>query len=358
MKYTTEDCKKYLITVYKDTVESGWKRSKKYKDEEQRVARDFMYEDGRTATILETPQGLIDKTLLNKKEERKQEKFNPFAQIREQNKPKKSDDKEAFGNFMDKVLGDKNAYSNPYSNTNNTTQKSSVEMMKDYLKQQEEEEKRKKQMEDFMGMLDNSGMPSIFINAIKNDNTAIDHMIEQEKNLVVELLKDTKFSEMNSAEEKFLYILVHGTQWEGEDGEKASNDFFSKIEDKEGFIKNLVNRDVNIANMYLTHMLNQLTMMEAMDEGYIPFHTMEGDESVLETTKILKEIIELSEKHGQTINLDKDVVEGVIYCVDALRNLCSMNDAGDLWEIEEIYDVLDDLNNLVKSKSTKKGLKP
>lgn len=119
MKYTTEDCKKYLITVYKDTVESGWKRSKKYKDEEQRVARDFMYEDGRIATILETPQGLIDKTLLNKKPE----KFNPFAQIREQSKPKKPDDKEAFGNFMDKVLGGENTYSNPYSNTNNSTQK-------------------------------------------------------------------------------------------------------------------------------------------------------------------------------------------------------------------------------------------
>lgn len=361
MKYTTEDCKKYLITIYKDTTESGWKRSKKYKDENQRIARDFIYEDGRTATILETPQGLLDKTLLNKKEEEKKpEKFNPFAEIREKNKTQKTNDNEAFGNFMGKVLGgDKNSYSNPYSsNTNNTTPKSSIEMMREYIKKQEDEEKRQKQMEDFMGMLDNSGMPSIFIDAIKNDNTPIDHMIEQEKNLVVELLKDTLFKDMNSIEEKFLYILVHGTQWEGQDGEKASNDFFPRIKDKDAFINNLVNRNVNIANMYLVHMLNQLTMMEAMDEGYIPFHTMEGDESVLETTKILKEIIDLSEKYGQTINLDKDVVEGVVYCVDALRNLCSMNDAGDLWEIEEIYDVLDDLNNFVKSKSAKKGLKP
>ena len=110
--------------------------------------------------------------------------------------------------------------------------------------------------------------------------------------------------------------------------------------------------------MYLVHMLNQLTMMEAMDEGYIPFHTMEGDESVLETTKILKEIIDLSKKHGQIINLDKDVVEGVLYCVNNLRELCSMNDAGDLWEIEDIYEVLDDLKNLVKNKSNKKGMKP
>lgn len=251
-----------------------------------------------------------------------------------------------------------NTYSNPYSKPSKDENKSSIDMMKEYLKQQEEEEKRKEQMEDFMDMLNNSGMPSIFIDAIKNDNTPLEHMIQQDKNVVVELLKDTEFKEMNSTEEKFLYVLVHGTQWEGKDGEKASNDFFSKIEDKDGFIKNLINRDVNLANMYLTHMLNQLTMMESMDEGYIPFHTMEGDESVLETTNILKEIIELSEKHGQVTNLEKDVVEGVVYCVKRLRDLCSMNDAGDLWEIEEIYEVLDDLNSLVQNKSTKKGMKP
>ena len=38
--------------------------------------------------------------------------------------------------------------------------------------------------------------------------------------------------------------------------------------------------------------------METMDKGYIPFHTMEGDGSVLRNNKILKGIIDLSESMG------------------------------------------------------------
>ena len=85
MSYSTEDCKKYLISIYSDTFEKGWKRIRKYNDEQQRVARDFQYSDGRIATILETPEGLKDKTLLDNNNNKKIVINNPFEKVRQEN---------------------------------------------------------------------------------------------------------------------------------------------------------------------------------------------------------------------------------------------------------------------------------
>ena len=60
---------------------------------------------------------------------------------------------------------------------------------------------------------------------------------------------------------------------------------------------------------------------------------------------------------GLTINLDKDVVGSCCLLCNKFEIYAIMNDAGDLWEIEEIYDVWNGLNSFVKSKSAKKRFK-
>lgn len=359
MAYSTEDCKKYLVTIYTDTEEKGWKRIRKYNDDEKRVARDFEYKDGRKATILETPEGLKDKSLLNKLIE--PIKSNPFAKIREKNsqnhsqlpqhKNINSDDQ--FKDFMNKVLGGDSA---PKNNTQN---KSSIDMMKDFLKEQEEAKKRPPQ--DFGDMFGLGNMPGIYIQAIQaiqDNNGPLEPLIRSKENIVTQLLKGIEFSDLDTNEEKFLYVLVNGTQWEEEDGNKASTDFFPSIQDKESFIKNLMDKNVDLYNMYLTHIINVANIIESMDENYIPFHTMEGEEALKDMCMILKDIINIYEQQGKKVEFDKDLVEGSIYTLESLKKLCSMNDAEELWEREDVEKEIDELISVIKSKSPKKGMKP
>jgi len=355
MAYSTEDCKKYLVTIYTDTEEKGWKRVKKYNDEEKRVARDFEYKDGRKATILETPEGLKDKSLLNKNPP---VKSNPFAKIREQNshnhtqpsQPKQSNSDEQFKDFMNKILG---GNSTPKDSSQG---KSSIDMMKDFLKEQEDAKKRQEQ--DFTDMFNLSGMPAIYIQAIQDNDGPLEPLIRAKENIVTQLLKDIPFSDVDSNEEKFLYVLVNGTQWEETDGNKASTDFYPPIKDKESFIKNLMNKNVDLYNMYLTHIINIANIIESMDENYIPFHTMEGEEALKDMCSILKEITKVYEQEGKKVEFDKDLVEGSIYTLESLKELCSMNDAEELWEREDIEKEIDELISFIKAKSPRKGMKP
>lgn len=357
MAYSTEDCKKYLVTIYTDTEEKGWKRVKKYNDEEKRVARDFEYKDGRKATILETPEGLKDKSLLNKPPITPV-KSNPFAKIREQNshnhtqpsQPKQPGNDEQFKDFMNKILdGD----STPKDNTQG---KSSIDMMKDFLKEQEEAKKRPQQ--DFGDMFGLGNMPRIYIQAIQDNDGPLEPLIRAKENLVTQLLKGIPFIDVDTNEEKFLYVLVNGTQWDEPDGNKASTDFFPSIKDKKGFIKNLIDKNVDLYNMYLTHIINIANIIESMDENYIPFHTMEGEEALTDMCKILKEIIKVYEQSDVKVEFDKDLVEGSVYTLESLKELCSMNDAEDLWEREDIEKEIDELISVIKSKSPRKGMKP
>lgn len=357
MAYSTDDCKKYLVTIYTDTEEKGWKRVKKYNDNEKRVARDFEYKDGRKVTVVETPEGLKDKSLLNKAPSLPV-KSNPFAKIREQNshnhsqpqQPKQPGNDEQFKDFMNKILG---GDSTP---KNSTQEKSSLDMMRDFLKEQEEAKKRPQQ--DFEDMFELGNMPKIYTQAIQDNDGPLEPLIRAKQNLVTQLLKDIPFSEVDSNEEKFLYVLVNGTQWEETDGNKASTDFFPPIKDKESFIKNLINRNVDLYNMYLTHIINIANIIESMDENYIPFHTMEGEEALKDMCEILKKIIEIYEQNEVKVEFDKDLVEGSLYTLESLKELCSMNDAEDLWEREDIEREIDDLISVIKAKSPKKGMKP
>lgn len=369
MSYSTEECKQYLITVYKDTQESGWKRVKKYKDEEKRVARDFEYSDGRKATILETPEGLKDKTLIDKLDKSidnpldnaQEPAFNPFAQVRGSPTPtysknaKKVSEEEQFKEFMQKVLNGQ-VYGEPVKDQQEP--QSSLDMMKQYLKEQEDAKKNPQQnLNDFFNMND---MPSIFVEAINDHTSLMDPFIKAKKNIVTDLLKDVAFSEIDTQEEKFLYVLVNGTQWEDNDGNKASTDFYFQIEEeqKENFIKNLIHREVDLPNMYLLHIINTAVAVESCDEGYIPFSVMNGEEALSSMHDILKDIVELYEKNNQKVAFEPDLIEASIYTLESLKELCSMNEVEDQWTKEDIDVELDKLMNLIKSKSPKKGMKP
>jgi hypothetical protein len=303
MAYSTEDCKKYLKILYPETELKGWKRIRKYHDEKKIVARDFEYKDGRKVTILETPKGL-------------QEKKN---QLNNQSQNSISD--EEFQNFLNQIMG-----SNPSSSQQN-----------------------KKTFLD---------MPRIYIDAISQNNRPIYPLISNQENSITESFKNISYSKLNTNEDKFLYVLVNGTQWDEEEGNQASTDFFCLIQNKENFIKMLISKNVNLYNMYLTHIINIALMVEAGDEGYIPFQTMEGPEALKDMCFILKEITQLYEKEGQTVIFDKDLIEGAVYTLKNIKKLCSMNDAEDLWEQDEIDHELDTLILFIQSKNAKKGMKP
>lgn len=377
MSYSTEDCKKYLVSVCSDTVERGWKRVRKYNDEQKRVARDFEYMDGRKATILETPEGLVDKTLLDKskkivennpfaqvkKENPENHKSdNPFEQIRQENpdnhkNSEKNSDEEYFKNFMKQVLGgieqpNNNTYNNNQAPENNT-KKSSIDMMKDFLAEQEQKEK----MNDHFMIMFND-MPDILQQGILNSDNPFDQIVSQKENLVTHLLQDVDYEQLDSIEEKFLYILVHGTQWEYNGLEQASTDCYIQIQNKEEFLLNLANKQVNVPDMYISHILNTAAMLEAMDEGYVPFHVMEGQEAIKDMTDILVDMIDILEKNGKKVELDKDIVEGCVYTLLGAKEHCSMGECGDNWTEEQIHGEIDRLVNLIQSKLPKKGLKP
>lgn len=375
MSYSTEDCKKYLVSIYSDTDEKGWKRVRKYNDEQKRVARDFQYVDGRTATILETPQGLIDKALLDKPKNIINNPFdkirqenpenhktkNPFEKVREENPENhnvsKNSEDEYFKKFMKQVLTGMDQQNNTYNNQNqkSTANKSSVDMMKDFLAEQEHKQKINDHFSSMFGE-----MPDILQQGILNHDNPIDQLVSQKENLVTHLLKDINYEELDTSEERFLYILVHGTQWEHQGEEQASTDCYVNIKNKEEFLLNLANKEVKIPNMYVSHILNTAAMIEAMDEGYVPFHVMDGQEAIKEMTNILIEMTEILEKNGKKVELDKDVVDGCVYTLLGVKEHCSMAECEGETDCtkEDIDNEIDRLTNFIKSKLPKKGLKP
>lgn len=371
MSYSTEDCKKYLVSIYRDTNEKGWKRVRKYNDEQKRVARDFQYSDGRVATILETPEGLKDKTLLdqpkkvinnNPFEKIKQENSenhksnNPFEKVRQENPDNhKNADEEYFKKFMKQVLNGIEQQNNSYYNQEpqNTAPRSSVDMMKDFLAEQEHREKLNDHFSDMFGH-----MPEILQQGIVNNSNPIEQLVSQQENLVTHLLKNAKYSELDTSAERFLYILVHGTQWEHQGQEQASTDCYVNITNKEDFLLHLANKEVNIPNMYVSHILNTAAMIEAMDEGYVPFHVMEGQEAIKNMADILIDMVEILEKNGKKVELDKEVVAGCVYTLNGAKSHCSMEECDGAWTREEVDNEIDRLTNFIKSKLPKKGLKP
>ena len=349
MKYTTEDCKKYLVTIYKDTNEEGWKRVKKYNDEQKRVNRDFEYNDGRLATIIETPEGLKDKNILNVP------KVSPFAKIRDEKglDPKKSysknNDKNDFKIFLDKVTG---------GNLEDTT-KSSIEKIKDLIAAKEIQEKINQAMNnnfDSMFKIEMKEMPSIYQKAIV-DNTSLEQMIRPNENLLDIMFKGVLFKDLVTIEEKFLYTVYCGPQWD-ETKDNVSTSIYHKIINKESLINNMINKDIDLPNLYLTNIVNNILMMESMDEGYLPFHIMSGDECIKDMTIILKDIIILYDKAGKDIKLDKDLLEGALYKLNSIKELFSMNDAGEQWTEDEVRDTVEILISYLKEKEIKKGMKP
>lgn len=363
MSYSTEDCKKYLITVYQNTTESGWKRIKKYKDEEKRVARDFEYSDGTIATIIETPEGLQDKNVFNNRitktvdNKNNDVEFNPFAKVRGTptptytNQTKKISESEKFEQFMKKVIYEK------IPEQENQT-KSSLDMMRDYLNQEENAKKNPhNKVNDFF---DGGSMPSIYQNAILDHTSPIDPFIKAKDNLIVQLLKDVPFENIETYQEKFLYVLVNGTQWQQSDGNKASTDFYFNIKgnEKESFIQNLIQRDIDLPNMYLLHIINTAVAVESCDEGYIPFSVMDGEEALSSMHDILKDIVDMYEKNEKKVVFDSELIEASVYTLESLKQLCSMNEVEEDWEKKDIDEQLDKLINLIKNKSPKKGMKP
>ena len=246
MGYSTDDCKKYLITVYKDTEEKGWKRVKKYNDEQQRIARDFQYKDGRVATILETPNGLIDKNLLNKTLSVKPNpKNNPFDKVRNKNSTEKNSsnvktDAQHFQDFMSKVL------SGEPPQLDTTNNKSSIDMLKDFLKEQEE----RNNQPPINDMFNLGSMPRIYMEAIQDNNGPLNPLVKSKENMVTLLLENVSYESLDTSEEKFLYILVNGTQWEEKEGNQASTDFYNVIKHNEIFFDNFVSfiNAINLAN--------------------------------------------------------------------------------------------------------------
>lgn len=372
MSYSTEDCKKYLVSIYSDTFEKGWKRIRKYNDEQQRVARDFQYSDGRMATILETPEGLKDKTLLDKNkkivinnpfEKVRQENpqnhksNNPFEKVRQENSNNdKKTEEEDFKKFMQQVLTGIKQQNNAYDNKEDKqtgTPKSSIDMMKDFLSEQENKEKIN---DHFSNMF--KDMPEILQQSILNNDNPIEQLVSQEENYVTQLLQDVNYSQLNNAQERFLYILVHGTQWDYKGEEQASTDCYDNITNKEKFLLDLASKEVNIPNMYVCHILNTAAMIEAMDEGYVPYHVMEGQEAIKQMTDILIDMVDILEKNDKKVQLDNDFVEGCVYTLNAAKDHCSMQECGDRWTKEEIDYEIDRLTSFIKSKLPKKGLKP
>lgn len=354
MGYSTDDCKKYLITVYNDTDEKGWKRVKKYSDEQQRIARDFQYKDGRLATILETANGLIDKSLLNKviKPVKPDPNNNPFDKVRNKKNDDKSinhkkSDTEHFNDFISNLLNG----TTPKPNTNN---KSSIDMLKDLLKEQEER-KNQPQVSDIFNL---DSMPRIYIEAIQDNNGPLNPLVKSKENMITILFENVDYQSLDTSEEKFLYILINGTQWDEDEGNKASTDFFKDFRKNRTFFDNLINRKIDLPNMYLLHIMNTALMIESMDEGYIPFHVMDSEEALSSMRVILQDILVMYEKDGEKIEFEKDLVEGSIYTLEKLKVLFRMNDSKDLWEKEDIDNELDKLIGLIKSKSPKKGMKP
>lgn len=375
MSYSTEDCKKYLISIYSDTFEKGWKRIRKYNDEQQRVARDFQYSDGRIATILETPEGLKDKTLLDNKkivinnpfEKVRQENpqnhksNNPFEKVRQENSNNnKNTEEEDFKKFMDQVLTGIKQQSNSYYNTEDNkeykqtgTPKSSIDMMKEFLAEKENKEKINDHFNDMF-----KDMPEILKQSILNHDNPIEQLVSQEENYVTQLLQDVNYSQLSNAEERFLYILVHGTQWSYKGEEQASTDCYDNITNKEKFLLDLASKEVNIANMYVCHILNTAAMIEAMDEGYVPYHVMEGQEAIKQMTDILIDMVDILEKNGKKVQLKNDVVDGCVYTLNGAKQQCSMEECDGAWTREEIDYEIDRLTSFIKSKLPKKGLKP
>lgn len=353
MSYSTEDCKKYLISIYKNTEESGWKRIKKYKDENQIIVRDFEYSDGTMATILETPEGLKDKSLLNKPKVNKPDpNVNPFSKIRGTPTPtympekKQKTEKEKFEIFMEKIVKEPiPGANNPNILDENT---SSLDIMKAYLKEQEDAKKMHEDMRRIQ---------MIFMSS-DTEHQRVGPEVNQE-NIVIELLKDIPFKDIDTSQEKFLYVLVNGTQWNEAEGNRASTDFYFKIEEskKNQFINNLILRNVDLPNMYLLHIKSVAEIIEAQDEGYIPFHVMEGEEALNAMHDILKDIINIYEKNQKTVVFDKKTIEETLPTLEALKELCSMDEVEEKWERKDIEENLDNLINLVKSKNLKKSNK-
>lgn len=52
-KITTEDCKLFLLDLYKDKKVTEWKRIRKFKDENGDSCRDFSHSDGTSLALIE-----------------------------------------------------------------------------------------------------------------------------------------------------------------------------------------------------------------------------------------------------------------------------------------------------------------
>lgn len=121
--------------------------------------------------------------------------------------------------------------------------------------------------------------------------------------MVTLLLENVSYESLDTSEEKFLYILVNGTQWEEKEGNQASTDFYNVIKQNESFFDNLVKREIDLPNMYLLHVINTALMIESMDEGYIPFHVMEGQEALKNMCEILEDIVQHYEKRNIPVRI-------------------------------------------------------
>ena len=84
---------------------------------------------------------------------------------------------------------------------------------------------------------------------------------------------------------------------------------------------------------------------------------MKGEECLLEMTKILKEIVSLSEKNSKEVKFEEADVNSVVYLINLLKNSCDMRDVKGRWTIKLINETLDDLNNFVTNRVKKKSLK-
>lgn len=109
MKYSSKDCKNFLIGIYKDTKEKDWKSIKKYNNQNNYCLRDLKHTSGLCVTLMETFRGL---KIINSNDAIK-------------NTSDINNDKEKFDKFMAQVLGENkenifiddedNLYNNPKS---------------------------------------------------------------------------------------------------------------------------------------------------------------------------------------------------------------------------------------------------
>ena len=164
----------------------------------------------------------------------------------------------------------------------------------------------------------------------------------------------TKVKQSSSYEEKFMHVIENGIDWEAPEQQRSSFDFSKNIDFKK-LTKECETKNFNLAQNFLDHVYSCVMFIYELDETYMPHHIATSDfhDSYVDLLEVQKKIEAGYKANNLQINLDKEVINGLLSTIEATKQMASFeDDEGDLDE-ETCMAIMDDMAKTYKKHLTK-----